>query len=130
MRAAGLEVNGCLVSREKEKDEYIPVISALAPIPADAAARILAVLGRLWEASLSGNTTLARAPFEGKGKGAEDESHANLIAFRGKKLAEAEKRLRKAADLLQKLYARVDGEALAHEFEALLVEHEIGGDQE
>lgn len=127
MRAAGLEVNGCLVSREKEKDEYIPVISALAPITADAAARILAVLGRLWEASLSGNTTVARAPFEGKG--AEDESHANLIAFRGKKLAEAEKRLKKAADLLQKLYARVDGEVLAHEFEALLVEHEIGGDQ-
>lgn len=124
MRAAGLDVNGCLVSREKkEKEGNVPAITALSPIPANAAARILAVLGRLWETSLSGNTTVARAPFEGAGKGAGDESHANLIAFRGKELAKAEERLKKAADLLEKLYARVDSDELVHEFEALIDAH-------
>ena len=37
MRAAGLDVNGCLVSREKkEKEGYVPEITAFAPIPGDA----------------------------------------------------------------------------------------------
>ena len=66
---------------------------------------------------------MARAPFEGAGKGAGDESHANLIAFRGKELAKAEERLKKAADLLEKLYARVESDELVHEFEALIDVH-------
>ena len=126
MRAAGLEVRGYLVARKTEKIKkqqvQVPVIYAMSPASVETAKRLLGMFGRVWEASLSGNTVLAKKPYSEAGNPPQ-ETHANLMALRGKSLDEAEERLTRAKEKLLELYDGADPEELADALDAVLGEN-------
>ena len=100
----------------------MPAIFPMSPLSSPTAARLLGALCRTWEASLAGNTALAKEPYQDQGK-RQEEAHANLMALRGKDLGEAERRLKRAVEKLLELYGSADTEAIADDFDAILGEN-------